>query len=144
MHLRDAHRDREASLVSSPTEKPHPPSGWEPPAWEVAGIMSLGQLARWCIHLRSPALREQIAGAYGLSEAVLCSFLPYIVSVRNACAHHDRLYGRAFHRLLPKLPQKPDQLRQSRGPGSDGRIYNILVFMAFMLRQIDGKNTASL
>ena len=137
--LRDAHRDREESLVSSPAQRPHLPSGWEAPAWEVAGTMSFGQLARWYIHLRSPALRERIARTYDLSEAVLCSFLPYIVSVRNACAHHDQLYGRNFRLRHPKLPQRPGELREGRGPGGGRRVYGVLAFIAFMLRQIDAE-----
>ena len=137
-YLRDAHRNREESLTGTPAHRLHPPSDSEPPAWEVAGSMSLGQLSRWYIHLRSRVVRERIARTYGLSEAVLCSFLPYIVAVRNACAHHDRLYGKNFRlRPLLELPQKPDRLREGHGPADDRRIYNILVFIAFLLRQID-------
>ena len=132
-YLREAHETAtEAPLSDFPADaEPFPP------IWEVVGTMSFGQLARWYIYLQERPLREQIASTYGVTEAVLRSSLPSLVAVRNICAHHGRLYGREL-RLSLKLAQRPVDLRESFA-GGGGKPYNIMVFIAFMLRRIEAE-----
>ena len=109
-----------------------------PPARAVADVMSLGQLSRWCTNLKERGLRERIAYSYGLNEALLRSFLPSLVGLRNICAHHGRLYGKK-PRALPKIPKKLPELRESFAGEGHGGAYSILVFLAFSLKRIDGE-----
>lgn len=107
-----------------------------PPAWAVAGTMSLGQLARWYDALGERAMHEKIAHTYGLSGTLLSGFLPGLSQVRNICAHHEQLYGRKIP-AYPRPPRKPAALHDSYGKRNDGRIYNILVFIAYLLGKIE-------
>ena len=107
-----------------------------PAAWEVAGVMSFGQLSQWFRYLKRREEREGVACVYGMDEAVLCDVLPGLVAVRNICAHHDRLHGGSF-RFHPVLPEGPLALRESCAGGGDGTLYPVMAFMAFLLLQID-------
>ena len=109
-----------------------------PTAWEVAGVMSLGQLSRWFRHLGRREERGGIAHAYHVDEAVLRGFLPSMVAVRNICAHHNLLYGGDFRFLYTRTSEEPEMLRESCAGGGDGTLYPVATFMAFLLLQIDG------
>ena len=129
--LRQDHRRHRGFWDGLPSKRQPRPS-----AWEVAGIMSFGQLSRWFRHLGRREDRERIARAYGVDEAVLCSFLLNLVIVRNLCAHHYRLYGRSFQFPL-QVPRAPRELRESCAGGGDRKPYLVLAFMAFLLKRVD-------
>ena len=52
--------------------------------------------------------------------------------MRNICAHHARLYNRAFT-LTFKLPQRPHGLASSMNAQAPRRLYNTLVVMQHLL-----------
>lgn len=137
-----SHRDAYALLHRMYTEERKPQIKYfvqqygHPPAWVVAGVMSLRQLTRWYGALQERAMREKIARTYGISETLLVGFLPSLATIRNTCAHHGQLYGRLIL-AYPRAPRKPAALRESYGKRNDGRIYNILVFIAYLLGQIE-------
>lgn len=108
------------------------------PAWVVAEVMSLGQLVSWYSNLEDLDVREGISRTYGLSEELLCSFLPCLIAIRNICAHHGQLCGRAIP-VYPRVPQESADLRESYGERNDGRVYNLLVFIAYLLSQIEDR-----
>ena len=130
--LHHNYRRRQEVLGWAPAREPP-----DPTAWEMAGVMSLGQLSQWFRYLSRREEREGVANAYGMDEAVLCDVLPSLVAVRNICAHHDRLYGGDF-RFRPMLPEGPEDLRESCAGGRDGALYTVAAFMAFLLLRIDG------
>ena len=106
------------------------------PSWVVAEVMSLGQLVSWYSNLEDLDMREGISRIYGLSEELLCSFLPCLIAIRNICAHHGQLCGRTI-RVYPRVPQESAELRESYGEQNDGRVYNLMVFIAYLLSQIE-------
>ena len=108
------------------------------PAWVVAEVMSLGQLVSWYSNLGERAMREGISRIYDLSEELLCSFLPCLIAIRNICAHHGQLCGRTIP-VYPEIPRNPAKLRESYGERNDGRVYNLLVFIAYLLSQIEDR-----
>ena len=109
-----------------------------PLAWEMAGVMSFGQLFHWFLYLKRRRERESVASAYSMSEAVLRGFLPGLVAVRNICAHHGRLYGGSFRFRPVRSPEEPAVLQDSRGGRGAVGLYLVAAFMAFLLLQVDG------
>lgn len=99
-----------------------------PPIWVACEVMTLGQLSKWLDNLSHRQDRRAVAAPYGLDETVLCSFAHHLSYVRNICAHHARLYNRAFT-LTFKQPKRPDALAASMNTAAPKRLYNTLTMM---------------
>lgn len=70
-----------------------------PPSWAVAECLSFG---KWSTLYKQLAHgKSAIASVFGLSAPVLESWLHSLNTLRNACAHH----GRIWNRVLPFNPQ---------------------------------------
>lgn len=115
-----------------------------PAVWMVAEMMTFGQLSRWTSLLADPALRQEIADRFVLREGVFVSVIKHLVDVRNICAHHHRLWNRGF-RSPPQLPRRPADLAASlnrSGVGHEAaRLYNSLVLLVFLMRQVAPDST---
>jgi abortive infection bacteriophage resistance protein len=115
-----------------------------PAVWMAAEMMSFGQLSRWYSLLRDPALRQAIAAPFGLREELLVSIVKHLVDVRNICAHHSRLWNRGF-RSPSRLPQRPAELGTtldaSRAGNAAGQVYNALVLLIYLVRQLAPTST---
>jgi len=99
-----------------------------PPVWAVCEVMSLGLLSRWYNSLKPMPTRRAIAATYDVDEKVLESWLRHLSLVRNTCAHHSRLWNRAFT-ITPLLPRnKPASLAAQCQAGSRN-LYNTLVIL---------------
>ena len=103
-----------------------------PPVWAACELMTLGQLSKWLGNLRLRQDRRAVAEPYGLDERVLCSFAHHLSYVRNLCAHHARLYNRAFT-LTVKLPQRPALLAASLNPRAPRQLYNTLALSQYLM-----------
>lgn len=99
-----------------------------PPVWAACEVMSLGLLSRWFSNLKPAHTRRLISGVYHLDESVFASWLHHLSVIRNICAHHSRLWDRAFNRVSPKAPlSKPARIV---GEFTDQhRLYNTLVIL---------------
>lgn len=103
-----------------------------PPVWAVCEVMSLGLLSRWYDNLKPKSTRRAIASEYGVDEDVLRSWLDHLSVVRNVCAHHSRLWNRAFTKI-PLLPRtKPVGLSSQVRQGSR-KLYNSLVILLHLM-----------
>ena len=103
-----------------------------PPVWAVCEVMSLGLLSRWYSNLKPGATRRAIAGAYGLDDRVLESWLHHLTFIRNACAHHSRLWNRDFT-ITAEIPRsKPAYLANEFVPASR-KLYNTLVMLLHLM-----------
>ena len=114
-----------------------------PAVWMVAEMMTFGALSRWYSSLAEKALRNQIAQSFGLPESLLVPFFKHIVTVRNTCAHHGRLWNRRF-KVSPRLPQKPADLAATLDytvTSSPGTLYNTLTLLAHLMRTIGTTST---
>lgn len=106
-----------------------------PPVWMVAEVMSFGLLSKFISLLGTRASRQGIARPLGLDERIFTSFLHHLGMVRNVCAHHGRLWNRRLT-VTAMLPQNPPELAKSIDAGSPRRIYNTLVIMIYLMRNI--------
>jgi abortive infection bacteriophage resistance protein len=106
-----------------------------PPVWMVSEVISFGLLSKWVSALASRGDRQAIARTLGLNERVLTSFLHHLATVRNICAHHGRLWNRRLT-VTTILPASPPPLAGSINSAADRQIYNTLVIMMHIMRQI--------
>lgn len=90
--------------------------------------MTSGQLSHWYAKLRHRKDRNVVAKLYGLDEVNLTSFLYQLVTMRNLCAHHSRLWNRNFTFTF-KLPiSRPHKLSSSLDRSGSRKIYGTVTF----------------
>ena len=114
-----------------------------PAVWMVAEMMTFGALSRWYSSLADKALRNRIASSLGLPESLLVPFIKHLVTVRNTCAHHGRLWNRRF-KVSARLPQKPADLAATLDftvSSAPGTLYNTLTMLAHLMRTIGPTST---
>jgi abortive infection bacteriophage resistance protein len=101
-----------------------------PPSWAVAECLSFG---KWSILYEQLAHgKSAIASQFGLSAPVLQSWLHSLNQLRNACAHH----GRIWNRSLPFEPKShPHYLTHFVQPA---RFYSRAAVIRIMTNVIDG------
>lgn len=109
-----------------------------PPIWAIVEVVSFGQLSKLYANLKHRQDRKAIADTYNLDEKILASFLHQIITVRNTCAHHSRLWNRRFTMQLIIPDKRPQGLNRNfnTAPNAIKKIYNPLVMLAYALDQI--------
>ena len=58
-------------------------------------LMSFGSLLTFARGV-APTLQQRVAGDFGLPDELFFSWLRSLYSLRNACAHHSRIWNREF------------------------------------------------
>jgi abortive infection bacteriophage resistance protein len=76
----------------------------ELPIWMLCELMSFGSLLTFARGV-TPAMQQTVAGEFGLPDELFFSWLRSLYSLRNACAHHSRIWNREFGNA-PKTPGK--------------------------------------
>lgn len=74
----------------------------ELPIWMLCELMSFGSLLTLARGV-APAMQQTVAGEFGLPDELFFSWLRSLYSLRNACAHHSRIWNREFG-TAPKTP----------------------------------------
>ena len=102
------------------------------PLWMATELMSFGQLLT-LYRNQDLAVKQVISHQYKLFPMVLDSWLLTLNTIRNSCAHHNRLWNR----LLPLKPKFPDKKYDPRwyAPNSmpENRIYTAMTIINFLL-----------
>lgn len=112
-----------------------------PPVWIAAGTWDWGNLSYMLGYL-SEKNRDAICRAIDprLTRKSLASWMKCLNDVRNACAHHSRLWNKPLinsPRLKPKEIDEFKCLLDERGRVPDAnskRLYGALVVMIFLMR----------
>ena len=120
-----------------------------PPIWIMGELMTFGELSTWYDKFFRSPIRKRISLFYGLQPEVLTSWLRVLSSIRNICAHHDRLWNK----ILPFEIMIPKQIADNRFSGlfvprndttyNSRRIYNPMIAMQYLLNQIGLENKES-
>ena len=112
-----------------------------PPAWKTLELVSFGCLTKLFINFTDIKTKKKIARAYGLPQhEILESWMKSIIALRNACAHHARIWNRT----MPRMPQLPSRLRGkwiAVATATPNRPYAVLSCVAYWLNAIDPANT---
>ncbi len=105
------------------------------PLWMAAEIMSFGQLFLFFRQLNR-AEQQQLAAEFGVLPPVLESWLRCLNYVRNACAHHARLWNweLPIRPFVPDKKHRPDWHLPTT-PAND-RIYAVLLLLRHLLRHV--------
>ncbi len=75
-----------------------------PPTWIATEVLSFGTVV--ALYRKSPlSIQKQISSQLGVNHYLLDSWILSLNTVRNFCAHHSRMYNRAFT-LRPKMPSQ--------------------------------------
>ncbi len=115
-----------------------------PPAWMALELASFGQLSMLFKNLKPNPARKQVAAHFGVDEVVLESWLESLSYVRNACAHHMRLWNRK----LPKTPIVPKNpmfqwLKTNPASKDENKVYLSLCIIAYLLSRVSPGNSFS-
>lgn len=108
-----------------------------PPAWMALELVSIGQLSTLYKNLRMGNAKKQVAAHFNIHENVLTSWLETLSYIRNACAHHSRLWNRK----IPKSPMLPETtkdtwLKNLPEPEYRNRMYVVLATITYLLKSI--------
>lgn len=74
-----------------------------PPLWAAVELMEFGQLMN-CYQCSPSAVKSTLADNYGVPSKVLGSWIVSLLSTRNICAHHGRLWNRVLGVRPMELP----------------------------------------
>jgi len=85
-------------------------------------------------------VKKNIAATLGLSDTVFASWLHSIVSIRNVCAHHERLWNRKL-RIQPLFPRKTKHTWLTDKNIPNNRIYYVLSMMIYFLNTVNPSHT---
>jgi abortive infection bacteriophage resistance protein len=113
------------------------------PIWALTELLELGHLSTLYRGMRQQDA-EELASSFGVpNKKLMTSWLASVNYVRNAAAHHARL----FNRKLQNAPSRPstgivpilDHLRAPDAPKGDFGTYNALAIIGYLLRSIEGE-----
>lgn len=112
-----------------------------PPAWKMLELVSFGCLTKLYFNFSDTPVKKKIARLYGVPQhEMLESWMKSVNVLRNACAHHERVWNR----VMPVVPQLPDTLRNlwiTTKPQSSNRFYAVFCCLIYWLNAIEPRNT---
>ncbi len=112
-----------------------------PPAWKLLELVSFGCLTKLYLNFSDTSIKKKIALSYNVPQhEILGSWMKSVNALRNACAHHERIWNRA----MPAIPQLPDTLRNlwiTNKPQNSMRFYSVFCCLIYWLNNIDPENT---
>jgi abortive infection bacteriophage resistance protein len=111
-----------------------------PPSFMSVEITSFGTLLRLYNNLLPGKMKKDIAGIFGLPDSVFASWLHTIISIRNICAHHERLWNRQL-RIQPLFPRKPQFMWLTNKTIGNNRLFYALSMIIYLLNIINPKHT---
>lgn len=111
-----------------------------PPSWKVLELVSLGCLTKLFFNFNDNKVKKQIARSYGLPQhEILESWMKSINALRNACAHHARVWNR----VMPVMPQLPNNVKGNWLtvlPAVNNKLYPVVCCIAYWIQQINSQS----
>lgn len=112
-----------------------------PPAWKMLELVSLGCLTKLYFNFSDTPVKKKIARSYSVPQhEILESWMKSVNALRNACAHHERIWNR----IMPVTPQLPDTLRNlwiTTKPQHSNRFYAVFCCLIYWFNAIEPQNT---
>lgn len=104
-----------------------------PPIWILTECLSFADWSRLFGNLSDRSVVAEIEGRCGIPAHLLLSWLHTMTVVRNACAHHSRLWDRQFS-AAPKITRR---MRGKILPGGEKRIAAVFLVMEELLKPVN-------
>jgi abortive infection bacteriophage resistance protein len=112
------------------------------PLWMAIELMPFGAALRMYggVDLQ---IQRKVAAAFGYPEPVFRSWLKALNSVRNICAHHQRLWNRTLG-IKPFIPRK-NKYPNWHHPASveNDKVYSIITIIKCLISKIDSGSSWS-
>ena len=112
-----------------------------PPAWKMLELTSFGTLTKLYMNFNDTPNKKRIARSFGIAKyEALESWMRAINALRNACAHHARVWNR----IMTMIPMLPPVMRHEWVDVSgivSNSPYAIFCCIAYWLNAIDPQNT---
>jgi len=112
----------------------------EPPARMIMKTVTFGEMASLFENLKDGPEKKEIAVTFDIQVSILESWLRSISFVRNACAHHYRLWNRKLP-IKPIVPVRKNNrfLVNIDDDTNKCRLYGILSCMLYIIKVISPK-----
>lgn len=112
-----------------------------PPVWKTLEVISLGELSKLFNNFNESQLKHDVAHEFGLNHhKFLSSWLESLTSLRNHCAHHARVWNRAYP-LKPATPRIMPNKWLTDFSFRGESLYAQLCCISYWLNSIDSNNT---
>ncbi|MBQ9058081.1 MAG: Abi family protein [Atopobiaceae bacterium] len=111
-----------------------------PPYWTLVNIMDFGMTLT--LFEGSPnAIKKEIAHDMGIPSDVLNSWLLTLNTIRNICAHHDRLWNRrlAYRVKIPRGRKYPDWHKPHEVNNRSS--FTVITILGYLISRIDPDST---
>lgn len=108
------------------------------PIWLAVEAMSMGSVATLFYELKDGEIKDRIASYYGLKAQEFSSWLSHFVYIRNACAHHNRMWNNRLD-VLGRVPENAKFPRMDEFERS--HIYFTFCAIKFIVDTIKPENT---
>ena len=105
------------------------------PMWMACELMTFGAMFTLFRGVETP-IKQAIAAEYGIADRVLDSWLATFNQVRNLCAHHARLWNRAFG-VRPQIP-RPNKHPDWHHPVAitSDRLFGVMTVLNYLLLHV--------
>jgi abortive infection bacteriophage resistance protein len=110
-----------------------------PPSWMSLELFTIGELSRLYNGLQHNEDKQLIARFFGLHYTVFVSWLHTLTYVRNICAHHSRLWNRAFA-IKPDILLKPKHGWIGKPFENNQRTFYFLCTLQYWLKSANPSN----
>ena len=103
------------------------------PFWMAGELMTFGNLFTLFRGVET-SMKQFVAAEYGVADTVLYSWLTTLNQIRNLCAHHARLWNRAFG-VKPTIPRRNKHPQWHHPvPITDERLFGVLTVLHYLLK----------
>lgn len=111
-----------------------------PPAWKTMELATFGTLSKLFANFSDSALKNDIAKDFGLPRYVMLeSWIQCLAVLRNACAHHSRVWNKVFTSPATMPERLPMDWVDVTGVTAN-RLYARLCCIVYLLNAIDEEN----
>jgi len=106
----------------------------------IAEIAPFGVLCSTFNNLKYKSIQKKVANYFGLSVPVFSSWMVVLVSLRNLCGHHNRIWNRE-NPLIPALLKSPAFPWIDSSTTDMKRIYYRICIIKYLLFTVSPNNT---
>lgn len=114
-----------------------------PPAWKTLEVVSFGTLSKLFCNFKDNSVKKKVAKEFLLPQYLyLENWIKCIAVLRNACAHHARIWNRRF----PTMPIMPKYLPSQwviTGNFRPNKLYPQLCCLAYLEQSIAANGSFS-
>ena len=107
-----------------------------PPAWKTLEVVSFGTLSKLFCNFKDVEVKKCVARDFNLPQYVyLESWIKCAVVLRNACAHHARIWNKRYP-TMPTMPQRLPKSWITTNSFRPNKLYHQLCYLAYMEQSI--------